>query len=202
MKGPQIRDLSDYTPNKSWLGFLRCCVTSNFKSVAQPVFRVWEPGCGCVVTSFPVNQRTVWTETDLTSASSLLQGGLADGWAVISSRQTCHRKHLPITFTETSTSPETLDSLKGRGGGSQKTIGFFLIFCKENQWTVYCSLWFTGMLPNGILVIAEANSVINLETVAKNLFWEYVTCWFPTSFCVKSLKSFNIMGNIFICFLV
>lgn len=39
--------------------------------------------------------------------SSLLRGGPADGWALISGRQTCHRKHLPTTFTETSTSPET-----------------------------------------------------------------------------------------------
>lgn len=82
MKGPQIRDLSDYTPNKSWLGFLRCCVTSNFKSMAQPVFRVWEPGCGCVVTSFPVNQRTVWTKRQiwpvppLCSKEVLLMDGL------------------------------------------------------------------------------------------------------------------------------
>lgn len=53
-------------------------------------------------------EKLLWTGGHIWAVpSSLLRGGPSDGWSLISSRQTCHRKHLPITFTETSTSPET-----------------------------------------------------------------------------------------------
>lgn len=82
------------------------------------------PSDGCIWLRCPGWRRRLWTCCKLVSRlweaglvserlwgvpSSMLQGGPTDGWALISSRQTCHRKHLPSTFTETNTS-------LGRGG--------------------------------------------------------------------------------------
>lgn len=92
--------------------------------------------------------------TDPTSALSSPQpeGGPADGWPLISSRQTSYRKHLPITFTETSSSPETgWWPQRERGERRRKTIGFSPFFCAENEQTVSSLLnriWFNGLLPN------------------------------------------------------
>lgn len=86
-------------------------LTSKFESVSAK-WGVYRPmqgqGVDLVVTLFLVYERLVWTGRQIWPVPcSSLQGGPIDGWALISSRQTCHRKHLPITFTETSPSPET-----------------------------------------------------------------------------------------------
>lgn len=86
-------------------------------------FVVCKAGCGHLVALFLSYQTLVWIWRQFLAVPSFqLRGGPADGWALISSRQTCHRKHLPITSTETS--PFSRDLLiateGGRGGRGTK----------------------------------------------------------------------------------
>ena len=100
----------------------------------QYQYQGWEAGHGAVV-ALSQYERLIWTGRQIWPVpSSLLGGGPADGWALISSRQTCHRKHLPHhVYGNQHFSRDLLIATEGEGGGGLKTIGLPLVFCKENQ---------------------------------------------------------------------
>lgn len=93
-------------------------------------------------------------------------------------------------------SRDLLIAAQGAGGGegSRQTIGFSLIFCRENSDVVSTAgpsrILFTGFLPNGTRNNAAAQGLISPKTIGmKGLFTENGDLlMFPTQFCVTFLQ--------------
>lgn len=118
----------------------------------------------------------------------LLEGGLADGWALISSRQTCNRKHLPSRSRKPALLQRLADSRRGRRGKEVKNnwiLAFFLprkladfqLFTKKNMiyWPAAEELLWTNRCR-------ELDCVCNHCT---RLVLGKASHWFPTVCCLR-----------------
>lgn len=131
-------------------------------------------------------------ETDLTSA--LLSAPRRSGWLMGSNQR---QTDLPQetsphhVYGNQHFSRGPLIAAEGEGEGGEKQLDSPSFSAEKIsrlstvQWPEYD---LQACCQKASLNNTATQSLINLGTIAKNVFWEYVTCWFPTAICLKSLQ--------------